>query len=57
MNYSNELEFTGINNNKVFVIYTNDGPYDTLGSLEDAISIAEMYGLKDYRIVEETILA
>ena len=55
MNYINECTLQGISNNTVYVIYTNDGPYDTAPTYEAAVELAELYGLQDYTIVEEQI--
>ena len=51
--YNIELELQGIKNNTVYVIYTKDGPYETLPTREAAEDIAKLYTLTDYRIVEE----
>lgn len=48
-----ELTLQGIKNNIVYVIYTKDGPYETLPTRETAEDIAKLYGLTDYQIVEE----
>lgn len=55
MNYINECTLQGISNNTVYVIYTNDGPYDTAPTYEAAVELAELYALQDYTIVEEQI--
>ena len=51
--YNIELALQGIKNNTVYVIYTKDGPYETLPTREAAEDIAKLYTLTDYRIVEE----
>ena len=48
-----ELALQGIKNNTVYVIYTKDGPYETLPTKEAAEDIAKLDGLIDYQIVEE----
>lgn len=48
-----ELTLQGIKNNIVYVIYTKDGPYETLPTRESAEGIAKLYNLTDYQIVEE----
>lgn len=48
-----ELELQGIKNNTVYVIYTKEGPYDTLPTKESAEDMVKLYGLTDYKIVEE----
>ena len=48
-----ELALQGIKNNIVYVIYTKDGPYETLPTREAAEDIAKLDGLTDYQIVEE----
>lgn len=48
-----ELELHGIKNNTVYVIYTKEGPYDTLPTKESAEDMVKLYGLTDYKIVEE----
>ena len=48
-----ELALQGIKNNTVYVIYTKDGPYETLPTREAAEDIAKLDNLTDYRIVEE----
>lgn len=44
----------GIKNNTVYVIYTKDGPYETLPTKEAAEDIAKLDGLTDYQIIKET---
>ena len=48
-----ELELQGVKNNTVYVIYTKDGPYETLPTREAAEDIAKLDGLTDYKIVKE----
>ena len=48
-----ELALQGITNNTVYVIYTKDGPYETLPTREAAEDIAKLDGLTDYHIAEE----
>lgn len=48
-----ELTLQGIKDNTVYVIYTKDGPYETLPTREAAEDIAKLYALTDYQIVEE----
>lgn len=48
-----ELELQGVKNNTVYVIYTKDGPYETLPTREAAKVIAKLDGLTDYKIVKE----
>ena len=48
-----ELTLQGIKNNTVYVIYTKDGPYETLPTRKAAEDIAKLYALTDYQIVEE----
>ena len=48
-----ELVLQGIKNNTVYVIYTKDGPYETLPTKETAEDIAKLDSLTDYQIVEE----
>ena len=55
MNYLNECELQGVTNNIVYVIYTKEGPYDTLPTYEAAQEIAELDNLTDYKIYEEEI--
>lgn len=46
----------GIIGSRVYVIYTNDGPYDTFETYELAKEFAEkIYCLKDYKIIAEKI--
>lgn len=54
MNYVSELELgCSIEKDTVYVIYTEDGPYDTLPTREQAEVCTKLYGLPDYSIVEE----
>lgn len=55
MNYVSELELNSSIGETVYVIYTEDGAYDTLPTREQAEEYAEFYGLQDYRIVEEKL--
>lgn len=57
MNYVSELELNSSIEKTVYVIYTADGPYDTLPTREQAEVCAKLYGLpdSDYSIVEEKL--
>lgn len=55
MNYVSELELNSSIEKTVYVIYTEDGPYDTLPTREQAEVCAKLYGLPDYIIVEEKL--
>ena len=55
MNYVSELEPNSSIEKTVYVIYTEDGPYDTLPTREQAEVCAKLYGLPDYIIVEEKL--
>ena len=55
MNYVSELELSDSKEKTVYVIYTEDGPYDTLPTREQAEVCAKLYGLPDYSIVEEKL--
>lgn len=48
-----ELTLQGIKDNTVYVIYTKDGPYETLPTREAAEDIAKLDNLTDYQIVKE----
>lgn len=48
-----ELTLQGIKDNTVYIIYTKDGPYETLPTREAAEDIAKLYALTDYQIVKE----
>lgn len=55
--YMSELETHAVKNNTVYVIYTNEGAYDTAHSEEAAHELAQMYGLcpGTYTVSEEQI--
>lgn len=55
MNYVSELELNSSIEKTVYVIYTEDGPYDTLPTRAQAEVCAKLYGLPDYIIVEEKL--
>ena len=55
--YMSDLENYGVTNNTVYVIYTNEGPYDTAHSEEAAYELAQTYGLcpGTYKVVKEQL--